>query len=242
MSLEFDIENDDKILMCASEGNTFEPYKLEIVNAKLLIRRVTLESDKDVQLQKTLSQKPISVPVHRSYLWTHTIIAGGFEYSISNFTRGDLPVRIFVGMVSADRANGSYSLNTMKFEHFDLNGFDILVDGVSTYGKETKCNFPEKKFGELYINTLKALGFYGSQICSNINRDNFANGKTILGMDLTTSFGDGLFFNDPIRLGTISIKLSFSKPLPKAVTIYTYCQYSCRFNIDDTRTLKTDWN
>ena len=187
-------------------------------------------------------QKPVSIPVQRSYLWSHTFIPGGFDYNISNFSRGDLPVRIFVGMVSADRASGSYSLNTMKFEHFDLNGFDILIDGVSAYGKEVKCNFTEKKFSELYVNTLKALGFYGAQIGSNINRDNFANGKTIFGMDLTATFGDGVFFNDPVKTGSVSIKFSFANALPKAITVYTYCQYSNRYNLDINRTLKTDWS
>ena len=42
LNLEFDIESNEKILMCASTGNNFKQYKVKIVNAKLLVRRVVL--------------------------------------------------------------------------------------------------------------------------------------------------------------------------------------------------------
>jgi hypothetical protein len=92
--------------------------------------------------------------------------------------------------MSSERWSGAYKLNNYKYEDFGLTEVDIKVDGRSKFGKAIEANFANQDYNEIYLNTMQALGQFGGPFSNDLSYNDFGNGHTLIGCELTSSFGE----------------------------------------------------
>ena len=236
MCLEFDRTKDSFCLM-APEGTSLN---LKIEEAKLMIRRCTLSTEADLKIQKQLESSNIMYHIPRYIVTTHSLTTGLYNKQIGDFTTGDLPTRILVGLIGGDAYAGKLNKNPFNFKHFDLSSVDILVNGKSAFGKLIPTNFENKQYQQLYTQTMICLGHYGSDGC-DISVDDFDKGYTVFGADLTSSLCSGDDYRDPANNGNLEIALTFSKALPETVDCIIYLEFENTIDITAAREVIKDF-
>jgi len=92
-------------------GDQNEQYKLNIVEAVLSLRKVTLTPHKFIEIQKNLEVMPARYPINRVDVRAHSVAAGLTYFVWDNCYQGQLPNRIFVGMVDNDSSSGVFTKN-----------------------------------------------------------------------------------------------------------------------------------
>ena len=237
LTLEFDVDKNAKTIM-APVGSTF---RLVIVKATIKIRRVELAEGKVVEINNKLTKMPAIYHVPRSIVTTHTIGSGNLTFKLPNFNTGDIPSRIFIALMSSERWSGVYKLNNYKYEHFDLTEVDIKVDGRSKFGRAIKANFANQDYNEIYLNTMQALGQFGGPFSNDLSYNDFGNGHTLIGCELTSSFGEDAQYRDPIKTGNMELQLTFATALNEAVDVIIYRDFENSFEINSDRKISKDW-
>ena len=105
-------------------GDTLQA-KIKFHELKLMIRRVTVEPTIASKIEDAINKTPAIYPITQSKIKTFLIPKDVRQERISNIFRGVLPRSIIVGFVTTDAANGAINANPFKFEHFNLNHFQM---------------------------------------------------------------------------------------------------------------------
>ena len=69
--------------------------------------------------------------------------------------QGHIPDKIVVAFVGAERYNGNYALNPLKFDHYNANTMSILVNDVSMPHRPLDMNFKRGQFSSALCNILR---------------------------------------------------------------------------------------
>ena len=83
-----------------------------------------------------------------------TIAQGQRNFSETVF-QGNIPDKIVITFVRAERYNGSYALNPFKFDHYNANTMSILVSDMSTPHHPLDMNFKRGQFASTLCNVLR---------------------------------------------------------------------------------------
>ena len=94
------------------------PSVVKIDVAKVSVRTVQLLQAITNDLNQTIAQKQAKFPIRRVEVKTFTINAGLRSKIEDHLFQGQLPKRLFIGMVTNEEFNGSYASNPFKFSHF----------------------------------------------------------------------------------------------------------------------------
>ena len=95
LGLTFDIVNSKKCIMSAENTE----YNLVLEEAKMIIRRTSLANDIDLLNQEKLAITNALYPIPRCQVKTFSIAQGLTNKEINDFQKGDVPSRIFFGLV-----------------------------------------------------------------------------------------------------------------------------------------------
>ncbi len=103
-------------------GTVLRRVQVEIIGALLLVRNVKVNPDVSLahieELQKGI---PATYPLRRGVVTTFVVPAGTRSFNRENFIIGQLPRRVFLGLVTNSTFNGSGRENPFNFQHFSLN-------------------------------------------------------------------------------------------------------------------------
>lgn len=114
-----------------------------------------------------------------------------------------IPSKLYMCIVDMDSFSGSYKRNPFYFNHNELSGLSVSVNGRSIYN--FTLSFPHQ-FAPLYYYTLKSLGFEGEHL---VNYDAFTRGRMIAVLDLRAeTVKDAI---DPEYSGNLRIHMTFKK-------------------------------
>ena len=129
LGLTFDIVNSKKCLK--SPENT--EYNLVLEKAKKQ-RRTSLANDIDLLNQEKLAITNALYPIPRCQVKTFSIAQGLTNKEINDFQKGDVPSRIFFGLVKGTAYSGTSNENPLKLHHYNISSIDITLSGKSTFG------------------------------------------------------------------------------------------------------------
>ena len=206
-------------------------YKVEILEAKLKMKKHTLTPSLMHERLVHLQRQPALYPLKRVEVKTYSL-AKGLSNSINeNLLSGLLPERIILGIVSSGAYTGDYLKNPFEFKHYDLSVINITVNGDSSTFLPMKIDFEKNQYIQLYNNLFESLGISNEDVGIDITREEYKNHPLIM-YSLRQPLKEG--FHIP-KYGNVKIDLTFKTPLTDVVTVIVYAEYQATLCIDNNK-------
>ena len=207
--------------------------RVKIVDAVLCVRKVQLTNHKFAEIQQGLEKRVACYPINRVQVKTHSIAAGLTCLNWDNLILGQLPNRLFLGMVDNDSYTGNYKKNPFNFKHFDVREIAVFVNG-KTLSQPMKLNFEEGEYLEGYRSLFTTTGKINRDEGIDLRRNDYPNGYSMFGFDLSPALCNGPH-QEAIKEGNVRITLEFAKALPNTVTVLVYCEFDNVIKINKIR-------
>ena len=153
---------------------------MKIVDAVLCVRKVKLTTHKFKEIQQELEKHVICYPINRVQLKTQSMAAGLTSLNMDNLILGQIPNRIFIGMVDNDSFTGNYKKNPFNFKHFDVREIAVFVNG-ETLSNPMKFNFEGEEYLEGYHSLFTSTGKINSDSGIDLKRKGYPNGYSLFG-------------------------------------------------------------
>ena len=119
--------------------------------------------------------------------------------------QGQIPNRIFVGMVENVSFTGQYDKNPYNFKHFNLSSIGIYVNGESLPAHPIKCNFDNNFYLNGYHSLFTTTGKFARDEGLDILRTDYKNGYTLFGFDISPASCNG-GHQELIKRGTVKYR------------------------------------
>ena len=181
------------------------PSVVKIDVAKVSVRTVQLLPAITNDLNQTIAQKQAKFPIRRVEVKTFTINAGLRSKIEDHLFQGQLPKRLFIGMVTNEEFNGSYASNPFKFSHFRLSKLDVTCDGHNIYGRPSEPNFNDDLYLRSYMSLYQALSSQNQVQNCNISLQDYKDGYCLWGFDLTPDQGADQNHLHPLKTGNLRL-------------------------------------
>ena len=120
-----------------------------------------------------------------------------------------------------------------------INFLAVYVDGRQVPAKPLQPNFETGQYVRSYVNLFSATGKQGQDEGNELTRDDFGNGYTFFGFDLTPDACDGSCFH-LVQKGNLRIEIHFAAPLAQTVNVVVYGESEAVLEIDKGRNIIYD--
>ena len=134
-----------------------EPFVVKIDEAALELRHIQLLPAISNELNQSIVHHNAKFPIRRVEVKSFTIGTGLRSKVEDHLFQGQLPKRIFIGMVTNESFNGVYNRNPFLFQPFNLSKLDVSCDGQSIYGKPFESKFESDNYLRSYMSSYQAL-------------------------------------------------------------------------------------
>ena len=212
-------------------------FKVKVLGASLMIRKVAISPTIVLAHAKALEQGTAKYPIKRVLVKSFTIPQGDLSITKEGLFTGQIPSRLVIGLVDNAGYNGSYKLNPYNFQHFNVNKFGIFIDGQQVPHRPFTPKFSENG-GQQYILNYQTLYSGLNRLYKNhglcVSREDFPNGYALTCLDLTADYSGGGHFNLR-KNGNLRLELSFAEALPSTVNVVVYAEFDQVLEIDRSR-------
>ena len=220
---------------------TADNYDYKIKNISLYVKKVKINSNVRKAIDYRLLKEPAKYPFTRGEVKTFEIVQNNKSVTHDNIFLGKLPTRLFIAFVDSDSYSGVKDSNPFKFQHFDIDFLVLYKNGVQIPSHPFTPNFKGKEAKRSYLSIFHATNTFYSEKSINISYDEFLNGYTMWGFDLTSDQCDSDNFYHPTENGNIKLEVKFKKQLAKNVTCILYADYDDILMITHDRNIITDF-
>ena len=217
------------------------PSKIKIDTAILTVRYVQLLPTIANDLNQTIAQHNAKLPIRRVEVKTFTIGTGLRSKTEDHLFQGQLPKRLFIGMVTNEGFNGSYATNPFFFQHFDLSKLDVTCDGHSGYGKPFEPKFGADQYLRSYLSLYQALASQNQVQNCNIDYEDYKGGYCFWGYDLTPDQAADQSHLHPIKTGNLRLEFQFATALEQTINVIVYAEFDSLVEINGLREVVTDF-
>ena len=220
----------DKFCLLSNQDDT--QYKIEILDIYYNIVRVNLfpqvldhinsnfRSTKGTIPYQSISVKTLAVPTGSSFLTHDRIFCGR------------IPSKCIVGLVSATAFNGKLSKNPYNFQQFALSKINMSTDLDQSVSNFTSYNFAKNQMLEGFLNFTRVVGNSKKLL---VNRNSWANGKTLHGFNLTPKLNPDSV--SVARNGSVRLHLEFSGQTTETIIVVILAVYDNMLFIDEQRNI-----
>ena len=191
-----------------------------------------------------LEKNTAKYPIMRGVIKTFPITSGLTDVNLDNAIVGQIPRRIFIGLVDSKGFNGDKSANPYNFENVNLTSLAASLDGEIFPSIPIKPNFTDGLYAREFLSLFDTLNQLNTDSALTTDIKEWANGLTIYGLSFAPDPIDDCSksgYWNPVRKGTININMKFGTALPKNINAIIYCEYDNLIEIDKTRTVITDY-
>ena len=189
--------------------------------------------DKIVPLLRIVPIRPVDCKVY-------SIPQGAMSHTHENLFLGTLPKRLILWCIDNDAYNGNYAKNPFKAKNNAINFLAVYVDGRQVPAKPLQPNFENGSYIRSYVNLFSATGKHAQDEGNELTRDDFGNGYTFFGFDLTPDGCDGGCFH-LVRKGNLRIEIHFAAALAQTVNVVVYGEFEAVLEIDKGRNVIYDY-
>ncbi|XP_044005562.1 uncharacterized protein LOC122850488 [Aphidius gifuensis] len=229
---------------CLMDASNDKDYKIQILEASLIVRRVKLNPHIMIAHAKALAKTTAEYPLTRVEVKSFLLTAGILGNCLANIIIGTLPKRVVIGFVDNRGFNGNRLHNPFYFQHFNINFLCLYVDGKQIPGKPLQPTFFNNIFdAEAYHTLFSATGIHFGDHGMQIDRDSYRKGYTLFASDLTPdlsahSAGHWNLF----KSGSLRIEVRSSEALAQVVNCLVYAEYDNIIEIDSSRQVIMDYS
>lgn len=212
-------------------------YQLKILEATLKLKTLKATPTYALEFERSLMNKTIKYPLTVKHSKIFNIPAGQTSFTEHHLFTGERPEHIVVVMVTDASRSGGYQQNPFNFVHSNLNYINLMFNGQPIMESPYTPDFTNHNFESCYFGLLESLGLANSNKGIEITRDNYENGYTIFGFDL--SVDKNPLVRDPVRIGTVELQVKFSGATAAALNLIVLAEYKSVIEIDHNRNVIT---
>ncbi|CAF3360894.1 unnamed protein product [Rotaria socialis] len=233
------ITNDPKYYLMATESSEIAkaPY-CHLLDVYIVAKKCVLTPATFLAIENKLQHDTVKYLMQSVIQRQHILPSGINSYSINSLQLGTLPDKILVLLQNNQYAGGNYEQNCYNFENYDLSSLALHINGVVAH-KPYICSF--NKDGKAF--PLVARAFHdlnrilddSDQDGNGVDISKYNKDSAIFAFDLSTSYSDCSTILNPVETGDVSLKLTFAKLLPNAVTCNILLAFSSVLEIDGAR-------
>jgi hypothetical protein len=212
-------------------------YKIVIEKCELILTQVKVHpSIVTAHNSLHLAGNTVKYPLNKTHSQMFTIPAGMTSHRINVLINQQKPKRIFIAFLNHLAKNGHYDYDPFKFQHFSTNSINLEIDGHPFSTKPIKMNFAQGKYIIPYFNLARATGKAFTDQDHGISLDQYKNGYTVFGFDLTPDHceGGGVHL---IRNCSIVLDVSFQQALTNTISVFMYAERDDLIEIDHNRSI-----
>ena len=213
--------------------------KVRIVDAVLFVRKAVLSPTVAMAHIRALEKGSAKYPLRPVDCKVYSIPQGALSSTHENLFLGTLPKRIILWCVDNDALNGAFGKNPFHAKNNAINFLAVYVDGRQVPAKPLQPNFETGQYVRSYVNLFSATGKQGQDEGNELTRDDFGNGYTFFGFDLTPDACDGGCFH-LVQKGNLRIEIHFAAPLAQTVNVVVYGESEAVLEIDKGRNIIYD--
>ena len=218
-------------------GKTDKKFNVKILEAKLRLCHVTLDTGVVYAISEALKVQPANYPFVSSKCRTFTIPKGSQNATFTDiFTSNTCPDHLILTLIKSVNFSGSYHANPFVYENASLSEIGFYVNNTSLPSKPLQLKFGDSAYSSHYIEAYQ-------RICREnpntiITFEDFHRGYSIFLFDLTNREHSDLL---PVsHTGTSKLELRFSKATEDTLVAFVYGKFKSVVNIDSTRNLTVE--
>ena len=215
--------------------------KIEMLHAGFNVRTVDLLPVVANELNQTIAQHGMKMPIRRVEVKTFTIPTGQRSKIEDHLFQGQLPKRIILGMEKNSDMNGNAETNPFDFQHFFLTKLEVSLDGKTQHNMPFHPNFALGQCLRSYMSLFQATGSLGMNRSMGLKLHDYRHGYTLWGIDLTADQGSEEGQLHPIKTGNLRIELQFGAALAEAINVIVYAEFDNQIEINGFREIITDY-
>ena len=220
-------------------GGANPDYKVRIMEAVLFVRKAVLSSTVAMAHIRALEKGTAKYPLCPVDCKVYSIPQGAMSSTHENLFLGTLPKRLILWCVDNDALNGAFGKNPFHAKNNAINFLAVYVDGRQVPAKPLQPNFETGQYVRSYVNLFSATGKQAQDEGNELTRDDFGNGYTFFGFDLTPDACDGGCFH-LVQKGNLRIEIHFATPLAHTVNVVVYSESEAVLEIDKGRNIIYD--
>ena len=238
MRIRFTRSQDQFVLM----SNESESFHVEILSAKLLVRKLKISSNLALAHEQLLESKPAKYPITRVEVKVFHLPKGQKSFTHDNLILGNLPKRICIGIVDNNAFNGNYLLNPLNFQHYNVNFLSLHLDGNQIPWAPLKPYFSHNNFIRAYFTQFTGGDGTSSDTGNCIDRDDFKHGNALYCFDLTPDLSSSSSHHLCVtRQGNLRVEFGFDNVLQFTRNVIVYSEFDNVIEIDKDRKVTHDY-
>jgi len=214
--------------------------KVIIENATLYIKKVKAVASFVETIENTLITQNARYPIQHTRMNTFTISTGVLSFNCQSLFSGQLPKLVFLALVRNDAYNGAYNQNPFNFEHFNLDSLKLSDSSGTSHYEEYNPDFANNKFAREYTALYKAMGIYNQADSIDITKNEFKNGFTIFGFNLTPD-GHASGHVQVTHNSNVRLDLKFSTALATSINLVAMGIFDANVQITKERKVICSW-
>jgi len=240
VSVELTLNKETLYFMAEEEGS--KKYIIKIKDAKIYVPYVQVSQKIMEEIQQ--SKKPAIYPIQRVHTKTLPIRTTGTDFTL-DISKGRLPKRMVIGLVTDKAKAGAYKLNPYNFRPlvanvYNLTRLEVNVDGMPYAKRAFTPEFDKDLFSKEFLNLYESLNYLedGTNPPA-IPFEDFKFGYALFPFTLSPGCisEPGAFKKE----GELSVELTFEKAPTEALQAVVMCVYDNNISIDEQRNIETDW-
>ena len=227
----------DKFSLMAPDD---EKYKINILEAVLLVRRVEISPSVFLAHEKTLRMGPAKYPLKRVVCKYFPVPQNSTSSRQENLFQGQVPTRIIVGCVSSKAFDGAYDKNPFNFQHFKIDHINLSVKGQKNTIKPLNPNFPNQSLLS-YLSLLTGTAKWGKDEGCGFSRKDHSHGYCLFAWDLTADQSEGGDHFQLIRNSGVRLEINFAEALTEPINVVVYAEFENLVMVDADRNVTANY-
>ena len=234
LNFEFTLSHPDFFIMAPElTGQNTQKYRLQILEAHLVIDRLQLSNECSIRTENSFQDNPIEYQFDRNKMWLKEIDTGLASTTLTDFCdKNELPKFMICGFIAEKSFSGRLHLNPFHIIQNKVKSINLTKNGTSITGKRLAMDYSKENFTEPYLQFLKSFGFWHNLEGSSLLPEEFLHGTTVYGFDLAPTC-TGLNYVDQTRQGNMEMEIVFDGDTVEKTKFFVLNVYESKISINN---------
>ena len=234
--------HEDKFLLV--DCTPTKKYKIRLEDMKWYVKKSRLQPSLGNAIDSIMRNNNLMAkfPFRRVKMVNRKIHQPAGEITKTDIFDGQLPRRIFFGVVPSNAFNGEQGKNPFNFLNANIEEVKLTVDGEEVPKFKLKMNFTNDLYQLPYAFLMESLGYSRENKTCDIDMNDYKGGSCLFGFNLSADESDdGAFCL--VKHGKVNITIDFSTTnnIKDGVELIVYGEFDNMISMNQNREVFADY-